>query len=220
MGTDAHRAAAAEQGPITVGVDDGERLAHGRRRPERRVAARAHRCGGAVGAGYRVVRDEPDEMRAAVDELVAGRAGRRRQRGNRDLASATRPTTRSRACSRRPLPGFGELFRMLSWEQVGSAAMLSRATAGTYRGAVVDLSARLAEGGPARVGEADRARARAPRLGGRPLDARGKEGVRPRSGHPRDVPRRRRGSNGWPADAGCRETIRARFRRRIVSAAK
>jgi molybdenum cofactor biosynthesis protein B len=35
------------------------------------------------------------------------------------------------------LPGFGELFRLLSFEQVGAAAMLSRATAGTYRGAVV-----------------------------------------------------------------------------------
>ncbi len=31
------------------------------------------------------------------------------------------------------LPGFGELFRMLSYEQVGAAAMLSRATAGVYR---------------------------------------------------------------------------------------
>jgi molybdenum cofactor biosynthesis protein B len=30
----------------------------------------------------------------------------------------------------RELTGFGELFRMLSWEQIGSAAMLSRATAG------------------------------------------------------------------------------------------
>lgn len=29
-----------------------------------------------------------------------------------------------------PMPGFGELFRMLSWDQVGSAAMLSRAAAG------------------------------------------------------------------------------------------
>jgi molybdopterin adenylyltransferase len=29
-----------------------------------------------------------------------------------------------------PLPGFGELFRMLSFEQVGSGAMLSRALAG------------------------------------------------------------------------------------------
>jgi molybdenum cofactor biosynthesis protein B len=30
----------------------------------------------------------------------------------------------------RELTGFGELFRMLSWEDIGSAAMLSRATAG------------------------------------------------------------------------------------------
>jgi len=30
----------------------------------------------------------------------------------------------------RPLPGFGELFRMLSWEQIGSGAMLSRAVGG------------------------------------------------------------------------------------------
>ncbi|HSF41182.1 MAG TPA: molybdenum cofactor synthesis domain-containing protein [Thermoanaerobaculia bacterium] len=30
----------------------------------------------------------------------------------------------------KPVEGFGELFRMLSWEQVGAAAMLSRAAAG------------------------------------------------------------------------------------------
>lgn len=35
------------------------------------------------------------------------------------------------------IPGFGELFRMLSFQQVGSAAMLSRAAAGVSRGAVV-----------------------------------------------------------------------------------
>ncbi|HSI37216.1 MAG: molybdenum cofactor biosynthesis protein B [Phycisphaerae bacterium] len=29
-----------------------------------------------------------------------------------------------------PLPGFGEIFRMLSYDQVGAAAILSRATAG------------------------------------------------------------------------------------------
>lgn len=33
-----------------------------------------------------------------------------------------------------PLPGFGELFRMLSWEQVGPAAMLSRAAGGVAHG--------------------------------------------------------------------------------------
>lgn len=35
------------------------------------------------------------------------------------------------------LPGFGELFRMLSWEEVGPAAMLSRATAGVAGGTVI-----------------------------------------------------------------------------------
>ena len=34
----------------------------------------------------------------------------------------------------RPLPGFGELFRMLSWEQIGSGAMLSRAVGGVAKG--------------------------------------------------------------------------------------
>jgi molybdenum cofactor biosynthesis protein B len=32
------------------------------------------------------------------------------------------------------LEGFGEIFRTLSYRQIGSSAMLSRATAGTYRG--------------------------------------------------------------------------------------
>ena len=35
------------------------------------------------------------------------------------------------------LDGFGELFRMLSYEQIGSAAMLSRACAGLVAGRVV-----------------------------------------------------------------------------------
>lgn len=36
-----------------------------------------------------------------------------------------------------PLPGFGELFRMLSWEQIGSGAMLSRALGGVAGGKVL-----------------------------------------------------------------------------------
>ncbi|HJR45972.1 MAG TPA: molybdopterin-binding protein, partial [Actinomycetota bacterium] len=70
MGTDAHRAAAAAQGPITVGVvtvsdtRTPEDDTNGRWLRERIDAA------GATVSGYRVVRDEPDEVRAAVDELV------------------------------------------------------------------------------------------------------------------------------------------------------
>lgn len=39
----------------------------------------------------------------------------------------------------REVRGFGELFRMLSWQEVGSAAMLSRATAGVVRDRAVFL---------------------------------------------------------------------------------
>lgn len=35
------------------------------------------------------------------------------------------------------LPGFGELFRMLSYQEIGPAAMLSRACAGTHHGKIV-----------------------------------------------------------------------------------
>ncbi len=136
MGTDAHRAAAAELGPIAVGVitvsdtrtpDDDT---NGHWLHERIAAA------GAVVSGYRVVRDEPDEVRAAVDELVADA---RIVVVNGGTGVSRRDTTYDTLAGmlEKTLPGFGELFRMLSYEQVGSAAMLSRATAGTYRGAVV-----------------------------------------------------------------------------------
>jgi molybdenum cofactor biosynthesis protein B len=35
------------------------------------------------------------------------------------------------------IDGFGELFRMLSWQEVGAAAMLSRAVAGVAGGTLI-----------------------------------------------------------------------------------
>ena len=136
MGTDAHRAAAAGLGPIPVGVitvsdsrtvDDDTNGAWLREHVE---------AAGAVVSGYRVVRDEPDEVRAALDELVVDA---RVVVVNGGTGVSRRDTTYDTLAGmlEKTLPGFGELFRMLSFEQVGSAAMLSRATAGTYRGAVV-----------------------------------------------------------------------------------
>lgn len=136
MGTDAHRAAAAAKGPIPVGVvtvsdtRTPEDDTNGQWLHERIATADA------VVAGYRVVRDEPDEVRAAVDELVADA---RVVIVNGGTGISRRDTTYDTLVQMldKQLPGFGELFRMLSWEQVGAAAMLSRATAGTYRGSVV-----------------------------------------------------------------------------------
>lgn len=136
MGSDAHHAAAAAEGPTTVAVvtvsdtrtvDDDP---NGRWLQERIASA------GAVLAGYRVVPDEPDEVRGAVDALVSDA---RVVIVNGGTGISRRDTTYDALSGilEKQLPGFGELFRMLSWEQVGAAAMLSRATAGTYRGSVV-----------------------------------------------------------------------------------
>jgi molybdenum cofactor biosynthesis protein B len=136
MGTDAHRAAAEERGPVAVGVitvSDSrtrETDTNGAWLRERITAA------GAVVSGYHVVRDEPEEIRAAVDDLVRDAQVVVVNGGTGVSKRDTTYDTLARLLEK-TLPGFGELFRMLSWEQVGSAAMLSRATAGTYRGAVL-----------------------------------------------------------------------------------
>jgi molybdenum cofactor biosynthesis protein B len=95
------------------------------------------------GAGHRVVdrclvRDEVDAIRAAIDAAVM-----------RDDIHAVLLTGGTGIAVRdvtpealepildRVIPGFGELFRMLSYQEIGSAALLSRALAGTARGRVV-----------------------------------------------------------------------------------
>ena len=69
-------------------------------------------------------RSEHEQQRAPEAPLVGGSGISRRDRTYEAL---------SELLDKR-LDGFGELFRMLSYEQVGSAAMLSRALGGIARG--------------------------------------------------------------------------------------
>jgi molybdenum cofactor biosynthesis protein B len=88
--------------------------------------------------GYRIVPDDPEEVIGALEEF-AGQGGARIILFNGGTGISRRDNTFD-ALSRlleKTIPGFGELFRMLSWDQVGAAAMLSRATAGVYRDSVV-----------------------------------------------------------------------------------
>jgi molybdopterin adenylyltransferase len=87
-------------------------------------------------AGHQVVRrdilrDDPAPMRALLESLredpdvdailMTGGTGL----GSRDQTFET-----VGALLDKPLPGYGELFRMLSYHEIGAAAMLSRATGG------------------------------------------------------------------------------------------
>jgi molybdenum cofactor biosynthesis protein B len=87
--------------------------------------------------GYQVVKDEPEAIRAALAEAAA--AGARAVLFNGGTGIGRRDTTVEtlHGLFEKELPGFGEIFRMLSYEQIGSASMLSRATAGTYRGMIL-----------------------------------------------------------------------------------
>ena len=88
--------------------------------------------GGHTVTGSCIVRDDPAAVTAAVE-------GSLRDESTRVVITTggTGITTRDStleavaALFDKHLDGFGELFRMLSFEEIGAAAMLSRATAGT-----------------------------------------------------------------------------------------
>ncbi|MSP62576.1 MAG: molybdenum cofactor biosynthesis protein MoaB [Myxococcales bacterium] len=89
-------------------------------------------------AGSRILKDEPAEVAALIRDLAERRAT--------DVILTTGGTGISlrdstyeavAALLDKRLDGFGELFRMLSYQAIGPSAMLSRAVAGVHRGVVV-----------------------------------------------------------------------------------
>lgn len=86
--------------------------------------------------GSQIVKDEPAQIRAAIQGALARGARVVITTGGTGLTSRDVTAEVVEALAERRIPGFGELFRMLSWEQVGSAAMLSRATAVVVKGGV------------------------------------------------------------------------------------
>jgi len=88
--------------------------------------------------GRRIVPDEPEAIREALRSLLSEGSARAivftggTGVAPRDLTPDTLEPELDRT-----LPGFGELFRMLSYEEIGSAALPSRALAGLVQGRVV-----------------------------------------------------------------------------------
>ena len=98
-----------------------------------RLEAVGHRI-----VGYEIVKDEPEQINRVIDHytgvkecqalLFNGGTGIARRDTTFDVISGRLEKT---------LPGFGELFRMLSYDEIGAAAMLSRATAGVLNGRLI-----------------------------------------------------------------------------------
>jgi molybdenum cofactor biosynthesis protein B len=88
-------------------------------------------------AGYRIVKDEPAALRSALDAAAAAGAEVVVVNGGTGIAGRDRTYEAVAGVLEKRLDGFGELFRMLSFAEIGAAAMLSRAVAGTWGGRAV-----------------------------------------------------------------------------------
>ena len=86
---------------------------------------------------YRLIEDEPAQVAGVLDELAAGEARLILFNGGTGISRRDTTFDALSAKLEKVLPGFGEIFRMLSYEQVGAAAILSRAVAGVYQERVV-----------------------------------------------------------------------------------
>jgi molybdenum cofactor biosynthesis protein B len=87
---------------------------------------------------YQIVPDEPDQIRQVLNEWIA-RDDVQTVLSNGGTGIAARDTTYDAIAGLldKRIDGFGELFRMLSWQEIGPAAMLSRAVAGVAAGTLI-----------------------------------------------------------------------------------
>lgn len=135
--TQQHREIAAEQGPISVAIV----TVSDSRTPETDTNAvflreQLESEGNGVVA-YQIIKDEPDQVSDVLDKMADTDAQVIIFNGGTGIAPRDTTFDVLNRKLEKTLPGFGELFRMFSYDQVGAAAMLSRATAGVYRGKVV-----------------------------------------------------------------------------------
>lgn len=85
--------------------------------------------------GHAIVQDEPDQVSAVVREECAKPAVQAFiLTGGTGLTSRDSTFEAVEALLDKRLTGFGELFRVLSYQEIGAAAMLSRAQAGVVKG--------------------------------------------------------------------------------------
>ncbi|KAA3648038.1 MAG: molybdenum cofactor biosynthesis protein MoaB [Chloroflexi bacterium] len=132
-----HKEIASQQDPVTIAIV----TVSDSRTPEtdtnfHYLSEQIEKLGHTVG-GYHLIKDEPDQVVEVLDELASSEARLILYNGGTGISPRDTTFDALSAKLEKTLPGFGELFRMLSWDQVGSAAMMSRSTAGVYKNKVV-----------------------------------------------------------------------------------
>ena len=101
-----------------------------------RAIAELLEAAGHVVAGHAILKDEPRAVRAAVEAQV-GRVDAVITTGGTGITSRDSTYEALESLLEKRLDGFGELFRSISYGEIGSAAMMTRATAGAARGTAI-----------------------------------------------------------------------------------
>ncbi|MEZ4673612.1 MAG: MogA/MoaB family molybdenum cofactor biosynthesis protein [Caldilineaceae bacterium] len=137
MSANDHRQQATQEGQVPIAIV----TVSDTRTPETDTSGQTIRTlvedAGHLVVDYRIVQDEPEQVAAALDDFAAGAARLIIFNGGTGISQRDRTYDVISRKLEKTLPGFGELFRMLSFDEVGAAAMLSRATAGVYRNKVI-----------------------------------------------------------------------------------
>lgn len=138
MGTEKHRESAATLPPPTIAVITiSDTRDESTDESGRYIRTRAAEAGWTV-AHYEILKDEPDQIRERVRALAAGGTVQAiLTNGGTGISPRDGTYEAVAGLLDKTLPGFGELFRMLSFEEVGAAAMLSRAIGGLCGGTFV-----------------------------------------------------------------------------------
>jgi molybdenum cofactor biosynthesis protein B len=130
MSTETHRAAAPARIRCAVLVISDTRTLDtdtGGRAIADLLTAEGH-----VVSGRRIFKDDPAPVAEAIRQLAdSGLVDAVLTTGGTGITHRDSTFEAIDGLLDKRLPGFGELFRMLSFEQIGAAAMLSRACAGT-----------------------------------------------------------------------------------------
>lgn len=86
---------------------------------------------------YKVIKEDPINMNEVLSEWLISDVDAIITNGGTGLTSRDGTVEVVRKLFSKELEGFGEIFRLISYHQIGAAAMLSRATAGLAKGKII-----------------------------------------------------------------------------------
>jgi len=87
---------------------------------------------------YQLVKDEPSKIKAAIKKAVKNKKVQAIIiNGGTGIAKRDSTFEAVDGMLEKRLDGFGEIFRALTYQEIGSPAIMTRATAGTYKGRII-----------------------------------------------------------------------------------